>query len=153
MSMRVCYIIYVINICTAIMKQFIKSLFVYFFILYFVVGLFKDGVILPTTSLYLIVSLLILTFTIMISGPLLKFLTIKTNFPTHFLMTTLLLVGVFYLLKLFMTGFYINEYIFEGMTLGTIEIASFTVTPIITIVAVSLVSSLISSIYRELDSV
>jgi hypothetical protein len=89
----------------------------------------------------------------MISGPLLKFLTVKTNFPTHFLMTSILLVGVFYLLKLFMTGFYINEYIFEGVAFGTIEIASFTVTPIITIIVVSLVSSLISSIYKELDSV
>jgi hypothetical protein len=89
----------------------------------------------------------------MISGPLLKFLTVKANFPTHFLMTALLLVGVFFLLKLFMTGLYINAYTFEGVTLGTIEIASFTVTPVITIISVSVLSSFISSIYKELDSV
>jgi len=62
-------------------------------------------------------------------------------------------VGVFFLLKLFMTGLYINTYVFEGITWGTLEIASFSVTPTVTIIAVSIVSALISSIYKELDSV
>ena len=89
----------------------------------------------------------------MVAGPLLKFLTIKANFPTHFLMSAILLVGVFFLLKIFMTGLYINDYVFEGISWGTIEIASFVVTPTITIVGVSLLSALICSIYKELDSV
>jgi len=135
------------------MKQFIKSLFVYFFILYFVLGLFKEGITLPTIPLYLVGTLLILTFTVIISGPLLKFLTIKSNLATYFLMSSLLLVGVFFLLKTFMTGLYINTYTFAGINWGSLEVASFTVTPTVTIIAISLISSLICSIYKELDSV
>ncbi len=135
------------------MKQFIKSLFVYFFILYFVIGLFNKGIVLPTTSLYLVITLLILTFTVVISGPLLKFLTVKSNLFTHFLMSGILLVGVFFLLKIFMTGLYINPYVFDGVTWGTLEIASFSVTPTVTIISVSVISALICSIYKELDSV
>jgi len=135
------------------MKQFIKSLFVYFFILYFVIGLFNKGIVLPTTSLYLVITLLILTFTVVISGPLLKFLTVKSNLFTHFLMSGILLIGVFFLLKIFMTGLYINPYIFNGINWGTLEIASFSVTPTVTIISVALISALICSIYKELDSV
>lgn len=135
------------------MKQFIKSLFVYFFILYFVIGLFNKGIVLPTTSLYLVITLLILTFTVVISGPLLKFLTVKSNLFTHLIMSSILLIGVFFLLKIFMTGLYINTYVFTGVTWGTLEIASFTVSPTVSIIAVSIVSSLICSIYKELDSV
>lgn len=135
------------------MKQFIKSLFVYFFILYFVIGLFNKGIVLPTISLYLILTILILTFTVVIAGPLLKFLTVKSNLFTHFLMSSILLVGVFFLLKIFMTGLYINEYIFSGIEWGTLEIASFSVTPTLTIIIVSIISALICSIYKELDSV
>jgi len=135
------------------MKQFIKSLFVYFFILYFVIGLFNKGVVLPTISLYLVITLLILTFTVVIAGPLLKFLTVKSNLFTHFIMSSILLIGVFFLLKIFMTGLYINAYVFPGITGGAFEIASFTVTPTITIIIVSVISALICSIYKELDSV
>ncbi len=135
------------------MKQFIKSLLVYFFVLFFVIGLFNKGIVLPTISTYFIATLLVLTLTVIVASPLLKFLTVKSNFPTHFLMTSILVVGVFFLLKIFMTGLYINSYVFEGVNWGTLEIASFTVTPTITIIAVSLLSSLICSIFKELDSV
>jgi len=52
-----------------------------------------------------------------------------------------------------MTGLYINEYVFGGVTWGTLEIASFTVTSTVTIIVVSVISALICSIYKELDSV
>lgn len=135
------------------MKQFFKFLLVYFFILFFVIGIFEKGIILPTITLYLASTLFILTLTVIVVGPLLKFLTIKINLSTFFLMSSILLTGVFYLLKTFMTGFYINTYVFEGAQLGSLQISSFTVTPIITILGVSLISSLICSIYKELDSV
>lgn len=135
------------------MKQFLKSLLANFFILFFVISLFKEGIILPETSLYLFATLIILTMTVLIASPLLKFLTIKRNFITHFIITALLLVGVFFLLKIFMTGLYINSYTFESLSVATVQISSFTVDPVLTIVSVSLLSSLICSIYEELDSV
>jgi hypothetical protein len=68
-------------------------------------------------------------------------------------MSSILLVGVFFLLKIFMTGLYINSYTFAGIAGGAFEIASFTVTPTVTIIVVSVISALICSIYKELDSV
>lgn len=153
MSIGVWYIITDLNILTANMKQFIKSLLANFFILFFVVSLFKDGIVLPKISLYLFATLLILTMTVLIASPLLKFLTIKRNFITHFIITTLLLIGVFFLLKTFMTGLFINSYTFKELTFASLQINSFTVNPVLTIVSVSLLSSLICSIYEELDSV
>jgi hypothetical protein len=52
-----------------------------------------------------------------------------------------------------MTGLYINSYTFTGITGGAFEIASFTITPTVTIIVVSVISALICSIYKELDSV
>ena len=135
------------------MKQFIKSLLAYFFILFFVISIFKKGIILPPEGIYFVATLLILTFTIMIVSPVLKFLTVKANFLTFFIMTTLLLIGIFFLLKIFMTGFYVNIFTFEGLSLGSIQINDFVVSPTITIVAASAISSLICSIYRSADSV
>ena len=133
------------------MKQFLKSLIANFFIVFFIVNLFSKGIILPDISLYLYATLVILAMTILIASPLLKFLTIKNNFITEFIITTLLLVGVFYLLKLFMTDLYINEYLFEGTTIASVQIMSFTVSPILTIIFASLLTSLFASIYNELD--
>ena len=133
------------------MKETLKSLLVYALILYFVFGLFEQGIILPENPSYVVLTVLVLSFTIMISCPLLSFLTVKCKFPTFFLMTTLLLVGIMYVLKLFMVGFFIETYTFDGLDLGNIQIAGFEVIPIVSIVAFSVVSSFFCSLYRELD--
>lgn len=135
------------------MKNFLKSLIAYFALVFCSVSLFAKGIVLPESSLYFSATLLILTFTILIAEPLLKFLTVKVNFITMFLMSSLLLVGVFFLLKIFMTDFYINEYTFEEMTLGTLQITSFVVKPTLTIIAASLTSAFFCATFRGLDSV
>ncbi len=135
------------------MKNFLKSLIVYFALLFLSVSLFNEGVVLPEEGLYFVMTILILALTVLISEPLLKFLTIKVNFLTMFLMSSLLLIGVFFLLKLFMTGFYINEYTFKEITLGTLNISSFIVKPILTIIFSSITSALFCSTFKSLDGV
>jgi hypothetical protein len=134
------------------MKEGIRSLFVYSLILFFVFSFFSESLILPESVSYLILTILILSFTVMIACPVLNFLTIKCNFPTFFLMTTLLLVGIIYLLKLFMVGFYIKSYTFAGLDMGELQISEFEVTPIISILFFSVFSSFLCSIYKALDS-
>ena len=134
------------------MKEVLRSLFVYSLILFFVFSFFSESFILPESTSYLVLTVLILGFTVMISCPLLEFLTIKCNFLTFFLMTTLLLVGIIYLLKLFMVGFFIESYMFGGLNLGGVQISEFEVTPIISIVFFSVFSSFLCSVYRALDS-
>jgi hypothetical protein len=134
------------------MKETLKSLLVYALIVYFVFSLFEQGIILPDSPSYLVLTVLVLSFTIMISCPLLSFLTVKCKFPTFFLMTTLLLVGIMYVLNLFMVGFFIEVYMFDGLDLGNMQVEAFEVIPIITMIAFSLVCSFVCSVYRELDS-
>jgi hypothetical protein len=134
------------------MKETLKSLLVYALVVYFVFTLFAEGIVLPENPTYVLLTVLVLSFTVMISCPLLNFLTVKCKFPTFFLMTTLLLVGITYVLKLFMVGFFIESYTFEGLDLGSMRVESFEVVPIISIIAFSLVSSFICSVYRELDA-
>ncbi|MFA7655020.1 MAG: hypothetical protein WCX98_02930 [Candidatus Dojkabacteria bacterium] len=66
-------------------------------------------------------------------------------------MSTLLLVGILYALKLFMIDFYIEEFFFDGLSLGSLQIDSFNVAPIVTIVILAFLISFVSALYRELD--
>lgn len=135
------------------MKNFLKFLIVYFALLFLSVSLFNEGVVLPEEESYFVMTILILALTVLISEPLLKFLTIKVNFLTMFLMSSLLLIGVFFLLKLFMTGFYINEYTFKEISIGTLNISSFVVKPTLTIIFSSITSALFCSTFKSLDGV
>lgn len=67
-------------------------------------------------------------------------------------MTSLLLVGVFFALKLFMIDLYIEQYTFESVNLGFVQIESFEVIPIISIIIFSISIGFLSTLYRELDS-
>lgn len=134
------------------MKKSIKSLLVYLLISYFVFTLFEQAVKLPQKFIYLVLVLVILSFTVMIACPLLNFLTIKCKFPTFLLMSTLLLAGVLYGLKLFMIDFYIEEFLFEGFNLGFIQIESFNVIPIFTISMLAFLVSLLSAFFKEMDT-
>jgi hypothetical protein len=133
------------------MRNSIRLLFVYILIIFFVFGIFRKGISLPSFGIYLIATTLLLTLTLMVATPLLNFLTIKSRFIPYFLMSSILIIGVLFLLKSLMTEFYIAEYVFNGMNIGTFEIRSFNVSPTITICSYSIITSLLASIYRELD--
>ncbi|MDD4382097.1 MAG: hypothetical protein PHE21_02005 [Candidatus Dojkabacteria bacterium] len=133
------------------MKNNVRLFFVYILIIFFVFGIFEQGIVLPSFGIYLVATVILLSLTLMVSTPLLNFLTVKAKFLTYFLMSSILMIGVLFLLKSLMTDFYINEYLFEGINIGTLEIKSFTVSPVVTICSYSIVTSLIASIYRELD--
>ena len=132
------------------MKDTFKSLFVFIFVVYFVLSIL-GGFVLPSIPVYFAATVLVLALTVMIVCPLLEFLTIKCKFPTFLLMSTLLLGGMMFLLKTFMTDFYIEEYLFNGLNLGSIQIQSFAVSPMVSIVLFAILSSLLGGIYRELD--
>lgn len=132
------------------MKKFLKNLIQFLLVFYLVLSLFK-GVQLPESTIYIVATLFILSFGMLMSSPIINFLTIKENFITSFLMSTLILVGLMFLLNIFMTGFNIVEYTFEGLEMGTLVINSFEVVPVLTIVAVSVCSSFIGSLLYTLE--
>lgn len=134
------------------MRNTLRLFLVYTLIIFVVIKLFERGIIFPSGGIYMFATILILTLTLMVSSPLLHFLTIKSKFPTFFLMSSLLLVGVMFLLKTFMTDFYIETYTFGQTDIGTLQINSFEVTSLISIIGFSVVTSLFAALYRVLDN-
>lgn len=132
------------------MAKFLKNLIQYILISYVVFTVLK-GIILPTNLLYIIASFLVLSIGMLMASPILKFLTVRENFVTIFLMSSLICIGFFFLLDSFMTGFYIETYTFEGLELGNILVNSFEMTPFITIVIGSIFASFLGSLLSVLE--
>ncbi len=132
------------------MKKFFRLLIQYMLATYFVVTIFK-GVQIPTNSIYLIATLIGVSFSAFFSTIIINFLTIRENFITSLLMTTLLTFGTFYILQEFMPGFNISNYSFEGIISGKIVIQSFEVTPVISMVILGFAFSFIASMIKAFE--
>ena len=132
------------------MEKFFRNLIQNMLTAYFVITIVK-GITIPSNTVYLIATLIMLSLTVFLSTKVLKFLTIKLNFITRFLMTIILSLGVFYILEEFLPGFRIEEYIFEGLNSGQLVIHSFQVTPILTMVFGSVIFSFVSSTLQSLE--
>ncbi|KKP55226.1 MAG: hypothetical protein UR84_C0006G0003 [candidate division WS6 bacterium GW2011_GWD1_35_594] len=132
------------------MGNFIKKLIQFMLVAYLVLTAFK-GIDTPDNILYLIASLFLFAMGIFLSVALLRFLTIRVNFLTTFVMSSLISFGIFFLLKEFMTGMFIETYTFEGLNSGSIIINSFEMTPILTMGAGAVIISFISSILNVLE--
>ncbi len=132
------------------MGKFFRNLIENMLTAHFVITVFK-GINIPANMMYLTATLVMLSLSVFLSEKILKFLTIKVNFVTNFLMTSILVLGIFYILQMLMPGFEIGEYVFEGLSSGQLVIHSFTVTPIITMILCSVAFSLISSILQSLE--
>lgn len=132
------------------MKKLIKNLIQFMLCAYFILTIF-NGVSIPTNSIYLISSLLILAFAVFFSSAILSFLTIRDNFLTSFIMVFLISFGAFFLLQELMPGFNIEEYEFNGISTGNLVIHPFTITPIITMVIGSTGFSFVSSMLKVLE--
>ena len=133
------------------MKEGTKLILVGMLVLFFVLSLFGDAFQLPDSFLYLFLTLLAGGIGLLVACPILNFLTIKCNFITFLLMGTLLLTAILYLMNLVMTGFVVNEFMFQGLQLGSLQINEFNVIPIVSIAVASLLTSFITAIYKELD--
>ncbi len=132
------------------MKETVKSLFVYIFIFFLVLSVFK-GIVLPENLAYLLATLVILSLAMMIAKPFLTFLTIKVNFITLFLVGSLLIFGCMFLLDSLMTGFSVETEMFSGVTFGSIVINDFEMLPMISMAGVAVFGALMCSLFNELD--
>lgn len=132
------------------MKKFFRLLLQYMLATYFVITICK-GVAIPTNYIYLIASLIGVSLSAFISTIILNFLTIRENFITSLLMTTLLCFGVFFILQEFMPGFVISEYTFEGVTSGKIAIHSLVVTPVISMSILGFAFAFIGALIKAFE--
>lgn len=132
------------------MKKFFRLLLQYMLATYFVITIFK-GVQLPSNYIYLIASLIAVSLSAFLSSTILNFLTIKENFITSLIMTTLLSFGVFFVLQEFMPGIKLIDYTFEGINSGKLLIHSFVVTPIISMGILGFTFSFLASLIKAFE--
>ncbi|NLE31328.1 hypothetical protein GX618_03610 [Candidatus Dojkabacteria bacterium] len=132
------------------MKKFFRLLLQYILATYFVITIFK-GVQLPSNYIYLIASLIAVSLSAFLSSTILNFLTIKENFITSLIMTTLLSFGVFFVLQEFMPGIKLIDYTFEGINSGKLLIHSFVVTPIISMGILGFSFSFLASLIKAFE--
>ena len=132
--------------------KILKHLYVCVLILFFSVGCVGFGIHMPTIIPYLIAVYLIVALAQLAVEPFLRFLTIKANFVTYFLMSSLALVGLFYLFDLFMVDFAINTYDFAGTTIFNIHIPATMLNKEAIIAIVSVFDSFLVSIFRVMDN-
>jgi len=132
------------------MKESIKNLYVYILIFYLVLSIFT-GIVLPTNLAYVLATLVILSFAMMMAKPLLSFLTVKINFVTLLLVGSLLIFGSMLLLELSMPGFTIETKIFTGISFGSIVVNDFEMVPVVSMIGVAVVGAFLCSVFYELD--
>ena len=94
----------------------------------------------------------ILSITIMLHKPFLKFLTIKKNFFTVLFSSAILLGFAMYVLNLFIPGFVIGPSFIKGMDFGVLVIQDINLDMIFTLVISSLLTSSIVSLMVLLKS-
>ncbi len=132
------------------MKETVRNLFLYILIFYLVLSVFL-GITLPENIAYVLATLVVLSFAMMIAKPLLSFLTVKVNFITLLLVGALLLFGAMLLLESLMPGFTIEKEMFIGVTFGSIVVNDFEMVPLVSMAGVAVISSFFCSVFYELD--
>jgi hypothetical protein len=132
------------------MGGYLKNLLLLLLVFFFTTTIFT-GIVMPTITVYFIATLIVLSIGVMLTKPFLDFLTIKVNFLTYFLMSGLITIGATFLLKIFMTGFFVESSYFSGLNLDFLLINDFEITPTLTIVLFSALSAFISAIFYILE--
>jgi len=132
------------------MKKGLFDLILYIFSFVFVM-LFFPSVKLPSDVAYLSSALILIGLGVMLSKPLLTFLTVKAVFLTRLIAVTLILFGVIFALETFLPGFFVEKLVFTETDLGFLSLKSFEFDKIGTIVMLSFLTAFVSSIVKLLQ--
>lgn len=132
------------------MKKGLFDLILYVFSFVFVM-MFFPSIKLPSDFLYSVVVFLAVGIGIMVSKPLLNFLTVKGVFLTRLIAVTLILFGVFFVLETFLPGFLVEKLVFKETDLGWLSLKSFEFDKIGVMVLVSFFTAFVSSVVKLLQ--
>jgi hypothetical protein len=132
------------------MKKGIFDLVLYTLSFVFVL-LFFPSVNLPPDSIYLMTFLFLVGFGVLLSKPLLTFLTVRVVFLTRLIAITLILFGLFFALETFLPGFLIENMVFQETDWGWLSLKSFEFDKIGVMVLLSLSTAFVSSVVKLLQ--
>lgn len=125
-------------------KKFLFGLFLNMMVFSFVC-LVTKAIVLPSDMLYLFASLLIVSGAMMLFEPVLKFLTVRRNFLTQWLMMSVFVFLAVYLLNSIMPMFTVQSFATRSETVQLM------LTGTTTIVFVSILTGFLSAIFTALN--
>lgn len=128
-------------------KNLLYKLFLNALIFSFIVTVVR-GAVLPVGALYLVSTLLLAAGAMMLHAPILRFLTIKINFLTQFIMTALLVFVMLNLLETFMPEFRLMSYVLPSQNLQIITISSITLTKAASAGLIGIATGLLSALMK-----
>ncbi len=131
-------------------KKTIYDLIIYGLLFNFVATLLGDIIILPSDIIYFFSALLIVGFANVFAKSFLKFLTVKVNFWSNFVIVVLLTTGSLYLFQLTMPYFKVEEMHFSGNIFEFVSIKPFTLMPIFSMVMISIYVAIGNSLLKLL---
>ncbi len=102
-------------------KRVLYNLIIQSAISYLVISFFPN-ITLPTSTGYFIAFLLMITLSLSFAGNLLRFLTIRNNFLTYILASTVCISIALFLAQTLLPGFLIDPLIINTMSIGSIII-------------------------------
>ncbi len=125
-------------------KKFLFGLFLNMMVFSFVC-LVTKAIVLPSDMLYLFASLLIVSGAMMLFEPVLKFLTVRRNFLTQWLMMSVFVFLAVYLLNSIMPMFTVQSFATRSETVQLM------LTGTTTIVLFSILTGFLSAIFTALN--
>ncbi len=102
-------------------KRVLYNLIIQSAISYLVISFFPN-ITLPTSTGYFIAFLLMITLSLSFAGNLLRFLTIRNNFLTYILASTVCISIALFLAQTLLPGFLIDPLVINTMSIGSIII-------------------------------
>lgn len=131
------------------MRKTVYSILLYILVFSFTMSFF-NGVSLPVDPIYWVATAITFAAVVMLHRPVLRFLTVKINFVTFLLSASLLSIGAFYILELFMPEFMVEASTFSGFNAGTVTVSAFEFTRLTTIIVSSLVFAALCALMESL---
>lgn len=102
-------------------KRVLYNLIIQSAISYLVISFFPN-ITLPTSTGYFVAFLLVITLSLSFAGSLLRFLTIRNNFLTFILASTVCISIALFLAQTLLPGFLIDPLVINTMSIGSIII-------------------------------
>lgn len=124
-------------------KRFLFNILLYMMIFSFVCMITKS-IVLPVDTVYLFVSLLVVACSIMLYEPVLRFLTVKRNFLTQWVMSSVFVFISIYLLNSLMPMFTVQTFATKS------EFLQLALSGTMTMVFVSILTGFVCSLFTIL---
>jgi len=132
------------------MKKWLFEIILYIFSFVFVSAVFQP-LKLPEDVAYLALILVFVGLSMMLSKSLLVFLTVKVVFLTRLIAIFLILFFAFYILEMFVPGFYIESMTLQETDLGWLSLKSFEFDKMSVMAILSFCTALLASLVKLLD--